>query len=56
MFFDSFESLWLMAGHGGYVWACYGLFITLLLANVWRARKQRKKALKQVSAVLRRKV
>lgn len=54
MYFESVDALWHMAGHGPYVWSCYGLFIVLLVANVWHARSERKKALKQAQAFIRR--
>jgi heme exporter protein D len=54
MFFNSLEDLWLMSGHGAFVWSCYGLFVGLLALNVWHSRSQRAKALKQVRAIARR--
>ena len=54
MYFESVNGLLNMAGHGPYVWSCYGLFFSLLGINVWLARGQRLKALKQVKAFARR--
>ena len=54
MYFESLTELWNMAGHGPYVWSCYGLFFSLLGINVWLARGQRLRALKQVKAFARR--
>jgi|GEM_PF-190862 len=36
MAFDSLSEIWTMAGHGPYVWTCYGVFLLamLLLASV----------------------
>ena len=54
MYFESLDALWNMAGHGSYVWSCYGLFVALLGINVWHARSQQLKALKQAKAFVRR--
>jgi len=54
MYFESLDELLNMAGHGFYVWSCYGLFVALLGINVWHARWQHLKALKQVKALVRR--
>jgi heme exporter protein D len=54
MYFDSLGALWDMAGHGPYVWSCYGLFVVLLAVNVWHARSENEKALKQAKALIRR--
>jgi heme exporter protein D len=54
VYFESLTEFWNMAGHGPYVWSCYGLFFSLLGINVWLARGQRLKALKQVKAFARR--
>jgi len=54
MYFESLDALLNMAGHGPYVWSCYGLFFALLGINVWHAKRQQLKALKQVKALGRR--
>jgi heme exporter protein D len=54
MYFESFDGFWHMAGHGPYVWSSYGLFVALLWLNVWHARSQNLKALKQAKAFVRR--
>jgi heme exporter protein CcmD len=54
MYFESLEALWNMAGHGSYVWSSYGLFVALLGINIWHARSQNLKALKQAKAFVRR--
>ncbi len=54
VYFESLTEFWNMAGHGPYVWSCYGLFFSLLGINVWLARGQRLRALKQVKAFARR--
>lgn len=54
MYFESVGALWNMAGHGSYVWSCYGLFAVLLGFNVWHARSEKIKALKQAKAFIRR--
>ena len=54
MYFESVDALLYMAGHGPYVWSCYSLFIVLLAVNVWHARSERLKALKQAKAFTRR--
>jgi heme exporter protein D len=54
MYFESLDALLNMAGHGPYVWSCYGLFVALLGINIWHARSQNLKALKQAKAFVRR--
>ncbi|WP_443629224.1 heme exporter protein CcmD [Candidatus Njordibacter sp. Uisw_002] len=54
MYFESVGELWRMAGHGPYVWSCYGLFMVLLAVNVLHARSERLSALKQAKAFIRR--
>ena len=54
VYFESLSEFWNMTGHGPYVWSCYGLFFSLLGINVWLARGQRLKALKQAKAFARR--
>lgn len=54
MYFESLDTLWHMAGHGSYVWSCYALFVVLLSINVWHAKGQKTKALRQAKAVARR--
>lgn len=54
MYFDSLLDLWQMAGHGVYVWSCYALFVALLGINLWHGVSQRRRAIKQVRALLRR--
>ena len=54
MYFESVNGLLNMAGHGIYVWSCYGLFFALVGINVWHARSQKMKALKRAQAMVRR--
>tara|TARA_B100000780_G_scaffold237986_1_gene179282 strand:- start:367 stop:552 length:186 start_codon:yes stop_codon:yes gene_type:complete len=54
MYFESLNALWHMAGHGLYVWSCYGLFFALLGINLWQAQRQKMQALKQVKVFARR--
>lgn len=54
MYFESLNAFWNMAGHGPYVWSCYGLFFALMGINLWQAQSQKMKALKQVKAFARR--
>ena len=54
MYFTSLEHLIHMDGHGPYVWICYGLFVLLVVGNVWSAKGRQKKLLKQIKSQLRR--
>jgi len=54
MYFESIGDLIFMAGHGKYVWTCYGVFIVLLGLNLVSAKRQRNKALQHVKALTRR--
>ena len=35
MVFDSWQALWTMAGHGGYVWSAYAATVVVLAALLW---------------------
>lgn len=35
MFFDSWQAVWVMAGHGGYVWSAYAITFVTLAALLW---------------------
>jgi heme exporter protein D len=54
MFFESLSDLLAMGGHGPYVWSCYGLFVVLIIANVWHAKSEKNRMLKQAKAFARR--
>ena len=47
MYFDSFESLIEMGGHGKYVWSAYGLALIVLVLNLLEPIRNRKKVLEQ---------
>lgn len=34
MYFESFQALWAMDGHGPYVWAAYGIAVAVLATLV----------------------
>lgn len=41
MRFDSFAAFIQMDGHGGYIWAAYGITLLVLAANLWWPRMMR---------------
>jgi len=42
MAFDTFSAFIAMEGHGPYVWACYAVFLVMLIGMmVWSARSNR---------------
>lgn len=36
-----------MGGHAAYVWSAYGITLSVLVANVWAARRQKARALER---------
>lgn len=48
MYFESLADLWSMAGHGVYVWSCYGISFAVLSAMVMLPLRQYRKQLDQV--------
>lgn len=47
MYFESFEALLAMGGHGSYVWSAYGIAITVLLWNQLVVKVSKKALLDQ---------
>ena len=47
MYFESFEALLAMGGHGGYVWSAYGIAIAVLLWNQLVVKVSKKALLDQ---------
>lgn len=54
MYFQSFEQLIHMDGHGVYVWSCYGLFIAVIVWNLYSVARCRRLMLRQLYNHLRR--
>ncbi len=52
--FDSLGALFLMDGHGMYVWACVALALVIVLANVFALRHERIKFMRDARARLAR--
>lgn len=55
MYFESVGELFSMAGHGPYVWFCYGVTAVMLCAILFEARRRRRHAEQLVRGVVRRK-
>jgi len=47
MYFDSFQALLHMDGHGPYVWAAYGITLSVMLALVWTPIKRQRDFFRQ---------
>ena len=47
MYFESFEALLAMRGHGSYVWSAYGIAIAVLLWNQLVVKMSKKALLDQ---------
>ncbi len=54
MYFDSFSEFVAMGNHGLYVWLSYGIFLAVILWNVWLVRSTRKESLRLVRLSLKR--
>ena len=52
MYFESFEALLAMGGHGRYVWSAYGIAIAVLLWNQLVVKVSKKALLDQSSATM----
>ncbi len=51
--FENLSEFWLMAGHGPYVWACYGLTALVMVYLVVSPIRRRKIFLQQIARQLR---
>jgi heme exporter protein D len=54
MYFDSFDSLLTMDGHGAFVWTAYLITIAVLAAILIAPGRRRKKFLRQLAGELKR--
>ena len=54
MYFDSFDALLTMDGHGAFVWTAYLITIAVLAAILITPGLRRKKFLRQLSGELKR--
>jgi heme exporter protein D len=55
VYFDSIGEVFAMAGHGPYVWFCYGITALVLCVILFEARRRRLGAEQRVRGVVRRK-
>lgn len=46
MYFGSFNEFVAMGGHGLYVWMSYGIFVVILVWNIWTIKSNRRQCLK----------
>lgn len=54
MYFDSFAAFIAMGRHGLYVWLSYGVFLAVILWNIWLVTSTRLEAIKLTKQALRR--
>jgi heme exporter protein D len=54
MYFDSFDALLVMDGHGGFVWSAYLITVVVLAAILIAPGRRRKKLLRQLAGELKR--
>ncbi|RLA49058.1 MAG: heme exporter protein CcmD [Gammaproteobacteria bacterium] len=54
MYFDSFDALLTMGGHGGFVWSAYLITILVMAAILIAPGRRRKKFLRQLAGELKR--
>ena len=54
MYFDSFQALITMDGHGGYVWAAYLIALTVIAGILVTPVRRRKRILRQLAGELKR--
>ena len=43
------SEFWAMDGYGSYVWSAYGITLAVLIWNVWSARPQLKRNLREAA-------
>ena len=54
MYFESFEALLQMDGHGGFVWAAYGITTTVIVLLLLLPRRRQRHTLQRLQGELRR--
>ncbi len=54
--FDSLAAAWQMAGHGPYVWACYAVFLIVLIALIGSPLTRQRRLLRELRDAERRRV
>ncbi len=54
MYFDSFEAIVYMDGHGGFVWAAYAITAIVLVMILLAPRLRARASLRRVAGELRR--
>ncbi|MDX9874013.1 MAG: heme exporter protein CcmD [Spongiibacteraceae bacterium] len=54
MYFESWQAVWTMGGHGPYVWAAYTIWFVTLSALVWLPLRRQRRFLAQQAQIERR--
>lgn len=54
MYFDSFQALLEMDGHGAFVWAAYGITLLVLSIMLLAPRRRSREQLRRLAGELRR--
>jgi heme exporter protein D len=54
MFFDSWESLMYMGGHGAYVWAAYAISVLVLALLLLSPLRRQRRLLRELRGAARR--
>lgn len=54
MYFDSVQALLQMDGHGGFVWAAYGITAAVITLLLLQPRRRQQQALRRLQGELRR--
>ena len=54
MYFDSFQALLEMEGHGAFVWAAYGITLVVLSVMLIVPRRRSREQLRRLAGELRR--
>ena len=54
MYFDNFADFLAMGRHGLYVWLSYGIFLAVILWNIWLVVASRTEALQLTNQAFRR--
>lgn len=54
MYFDSWQAVWQMGGHGPFVWAAYTIAAVTLAATLWAPLSRHRRLLAQQASAARR--
>ncbi|MCX8097453.1 MAG: heme exporter protein CcmD [Casimicrobiaceae bacterium] len=47
MIWESWSAFWAMGGRGAFVWGSYGVWLLLVVAELWALARARKRALER---------